>query len=134
MHGFPPTPDYTGLNTPLGEEWELAELPVSGNIPPEVAGSFFRAVPDPAFPPFMEDSAAVLSGDGMISALRFANGKASAAMRYVGTARHKAEAAAGEAIFGKYRNPFTDKPAAKGVDRTVANTTPVWHAGKLLMC
>jgi len=36
-------------------------------------------------------------------------------------------------LFGKYRNPFTDRPEAGGVDRTVANTTPVWHAGRLLM-
>ena len=28
---------------------------------------------------------------------------------------------------------FTDKPEVAGVDRTVANTTPVWHAGRLLM-
>ena len=90
-------------------------------------------MPDPAFPPFMEDGGAVLSGDGMISAIRIAGGKASFAMRYVQTERHKAEVAAGRALFGKYRNPFTDRPEAAGLDRTVANTTPVWHAGRLLM-
>jgi hypothetical protein len=37
------------------------------------------------------------------------------------------------ALFGRYRNPFTDDPAVAGVDRTVANTTPIWHAGRLLM-
>jgi carotenoid cleavage dioxygenase len=81
----------------------------------------------------MEDGGAILSADGMISAIRIGGGKASTAMRYVQTDRYKAEAAAGEAIFGKYRNPFTDKPAAAGVDRTVANTTPIWHAGRLLL-
>ncbi|MFX6118779.1 carotenoid oxygenase family protein, partial [Acinetobacter baumannii] len=57
----------------------------------------------------------------------------SAAARYVATQRHQAELAAGQALFGKYRNPFTDRPEAAGLDRTVANTTPVWHAGRLLM-
>ena len=133
MNGFPQNPNYTGLNTPQGEEYDLADLSVIGTVPPEVEGSFFRAVPNPAFAPFMEDAGAVLSADGMISAIRFADGKVSIAMRYVGTARHKAEVAAGHALFGKYRNPYTDTPEAQGIDRTVANTTPVWHAGRLLM-
>jgi carotenoid cleavage dioxygenase len=130
---FPDTPEYTGLNTPIGEEYELRHLDVEGRVPADVEGTFFRAVPDPAYPPYMEDGGAVLSGDGMISAVRFAGGKVSTAMRYVDTARHRAEVAAGRALFGKYRNAFTDKPEAAGIDRTVANTTPVWHAGRLLM-
>jgi carotenoid cleavage dioxygenase-like enzyme len=134
MSGFPQTPNYIGLNTPQGEEYSLSDLEVEGSIPADVEGCFFRAVPNPAYPPFTDDSAAVLSADGMISAVRFSGGRASTQMRYVDTARHRAEKAAGEALFGKYRNPFTDKPGAQGVDRTVANTTPVWHAGKLLMC
>jgi carotenoid cleavage dioxygenase-like enzyme len=133
MSGFPPSPWYTGLNTPLGEEYDLDDLSVEGEIPGEVEGTFFRATPDPAYPPFLPDNAAALSGDGMISALRLKGGKASLSMRFVQTARLQAEREAGEALFGVYRNPFTDKPQVAGVDRTVANTTPVWHAGKLLM-
>jgi carotenoid cleavage dioxygenase-like enzyme len=131
--GFPDGPDYTGLNSPIGEEYELSSLSVEGRIPDDVEGVFFRAVPDPAFPPFMEDGGAVLSGDGMVSAIRLTAGQADFAIRYVRTQRHQAEAAAGRALFGKYRNPYTDKPEATGLDRTVANTTPVWHAGRLLM-
>ncbi|HTL19892.1 MAG TPA: carotenoid oxygenase family protein, partial [Steroidobacteraceae bacterium] len=130
---FPNTPEFTGLNTPISEEYELPALPVEGRIPSEIAGTFFRAIPDPAFPPYIEDGAAVLSGDGMVSALRIAPGKVSFAVRYVETERHRAEVRAGRALFGKYRNPFTDRPEAAGLDRTVANTTPVWHAGRLLM-
>lgn len=133
MAEFPETPDYFGLNKPIGQEYDHADLEVEGAIPEEVAGTFFRAVPDPAYPPFIEDAAAALSGDGMISAIRLGDGKAAISMRYVQTARHQAEDAAGEAIFGKYRNPYTDKPGAKGLDRTVANTTPIWHAGRLLL-
>ena len=133
MKQFPGTLEYTGLNTPIREEYQIDSLDVEGSIPVEVEGSFFRAVPDPAFPPFTEDGGAILSGDGMVSVVRFSGGRVGFAMRYVQTARHRAELAAGQALFGKYRNPFTDRPEAKGVDRTVANTTPVWHAGRLLM-
>ncbi|MGH8035106.1 MAG: carotenoid oxygenase family protein, partial [Lysobacterales bacterium] len=133
MNVFPGSPDYTGLNTPVGEEYDIAALEVEGEIPAEVEGTFFRAVPDPAFPPFIEDSGAQLSGDGMISAIRFSGGKVSCAMRFVGTARHRAEVAAGRALFGKYRNVYTDRVEARGIDRTLANTTPVWHAGRLLL-
>jgi carotenoid cleavage dioxygenase len=133
MSVFPHNPDYTGLNTPVGQECELRNLAVHGRIPAEVEGVFYRAVPDPAFPPFVEDGGAVLSGDGMVSALRIAAGKVDFAIRYVQTARHQAEVRVGRALFGKYRNPYTDRPEARGVDRTVANTTPVWHAGRLLL-
>ena len=133
MSGFPQHPNYLGLNRPLGEEYDLRDLPVEGALPAEVEGTFFRAVPDPAFPPFLEDAGAVLSGDGMISAIRFGGGRASVHMRYVNTARHLAEVKAGQTLFGKYRNPFTDRPEVECLDRTVANTTPVWHAGRLLM-
>ena len=133
MRVFPDTPEFTGLNTPIGDEYELERLTVEGRIPAEIEGTFFRAIPDPAFPPYMEDGGAVISGDGMVSALRVARGEVNFAIRYVATERHKAEVAAGHALFGKYRNPYTDKPEAKGIDRTVANTTPVWHAGRLLM-
>jgi carotenoid cleavage dioxygenase-like enzyme len=133
MKRYPDAPEFTGLNTPLGEEYEVPDLEIEGKIPDDVEGVFFRAIPDPAFPPFMEDGAAVLSGDGMVSALRITGGKAGFAIRYVQTQRHQAEVKAGRALFGKYRNPFTDRPEVKGLDRTVANTTPVWHAGRLLM-
>ena len=133
MKGFPSTPEYTGLNTPISEEYDVDAPVVEGRIPADVEGTFFRAVPDPVYPPYIEDSGAILSGDGMLSAVRFTDGKVGVAMRYVQTERHKAEAAAGRALFGKYRNPFTDKPEVASLDRTVANTTPVWHAGRLLM-
>lgn len=133
MGAFPQTPYFTGLNEPVGQDVELKGLAVEGTLPAEVRGSFFRAVPDPAYPPkFASDH--TLSGDGMVSRLSFnADGTADFSIRFVETARHKAEKELGRARFGKYRNPFTDDEDVRGIDRTVANTTPVWHAGRLLM-
>ena len=133
MGAFPKTMYFVGLNEPVGQEVSFKGLTVEGTLPPEVHGSFYRAVPDPAFSPKFADDH-TLSGDGMVSRLSFnADGTADYAIRFVETARHLAEKAAGEARFGKYRNPFTDDAEVAGVDRTVANTTPVWHAGRLLM-
>ncbi len=133
MGAFPQTLYFAGLNEPVGQEASLTGLTVEGALPPEVRGSFYRAVPDPAFPPkFANDH--TLSGDGMVSRLSFnADGTADFAICFVETARYLAEKDAGHARFGKYRNPFTDDADVQGVDRTVANTTPVWHAGRLLM-
>lgn len=132
MKAYPQTIHFIGLNTPIGTEYDLADLPVEGTIPADVDGVFFRAVPDPAFPPKFDDDN-LLSHDGMISAVRLQGGKARMSMRYVKTARYLAEQEKGRARFGRYRNPFTDDDDVKGIDRTVANTTPVWHAGRLLM-
>jgi len=130
---FPQTSHFMGLNQPVGKEVALSGLAVEGALPAELRGSFYRAIPDPHFPPkFADDN--VLSGDGMVSRLSFnGDGTADFVMKYVRTARWLAEADKGRARFGRYRNVFTDDADVQGVDRTVANTTPVWHAGRLLM-
>ncbi|MDP3907801.1 carotenoid oxygenase family protein [Novosphingobium sp.] len=133
MAAFPQTPYFIGLNEPVGREVAFTGLEVEGTVPAEVRGSFYRAVPDPAFPPKFADDH-TLSADGMVSRLSInPDGSADFAMKFVQTARHQAETELGRARFGKYRNPYTDDADVQGVDRTVANTTPVWHAGKLLM-
>ena len=70
MGQFPQTPYFTGLNEPVGREVALTGLEVQGTIPADVRGSFYRAVPDPAFPPKFADDH-TLSGDGMVSRLSF---------------------------------------------------------------
>lgn len=133
MGTYPQTVYFTGPNEPVGKEIDLRGLRVEGTLPREVRGSFFRAVPDPAYPPKFDDDH-TLSGDGMISRVSFnGDGTADFAIRFVETARYLAEKELGRARFGKYRNPYTDDADMAGVDRTVANTTPVWHAGRLLM-
>ena len=132
MGAFPQTIHFIGTNTPRQQEYQLEDLEIEGNIPAGIDGSFFRAVPDNAHAPMFEDDIA-LNHDGMISAFSFANGKVGFGIRYVETERYLAEKEAGRALFGRYRNPFTDDPSAAGKDRTLANTTPVWHAGRLFM-
>lgn len=132
MTTFPKTIHFAGTNTPVGIEASIRNLPVIGQIPWEVEGAFFRAVPDPALPPKFEDEIA-LSGDGMVARFLIEKGAVDYDIRFVRTARYEAEREARKALFGRYRNPFTDDPSVAGVDRTVANTTPIWHAGRLFM-
>ncbi|MCL6250335.1 carotenoid oxygenase family protein [Altererythrobacter sp. KTW20L] len=132
MTAFPQTIHFIGTNTPRRVEMSVRDLAVEGTIPADVEGAFFRAVPDNAHAPMFDDDIA-LNADGMIAKFDFSGGAVDFAIRYVETERYKLEREARRALFGQYRNPFTDDPAAEGKDRTVANTTPVWHAGRLFM-
>ncbi|OYW88191.1 MAG: carotenoid oxygenase [Sphingobium sp. 32-64-5] len=132
MANFPQTIHFTGLNTPVGIEWSARNLDVVGTIPAEIDGAFFRAVPDPAHAPMFADDI-VLSGDGMVAKFAIHDGVVDYAIRYVETERYLLEKEARRALFGQYRNAFTDDASVAGKDRTVANTTPVWHGGRLFM-
>ena len=133
---FPDEIEFRGLNMPIRTESSVRNLAVEGVIPADIRGAFFRSVPDPAHPP-MNAGHTLLSADGMVAKFLFTEGPDGTTavdhdLRYVHTARYVAEQKARRSLFGRYRNPFTDDPAAAGVDRTVANTTPVFHGGYLL--
>jgi len=61
---------------------------------------------------FADDIA--LSADGMIAKFDFTGGAVDFAIKYVETERYKLEREARRALFGKYRNPFTDDPSVAG--------------------
>ena len=128
---FPKTPTFMTIDEPFRFEGELFDLEVEGRIPAELSGTFFRVGPDQQFPPMMGD-ANPFNGDGIVTAFRFKDGHVDLQHRYVRTHRFKAERAARRGLFGDYRNPFTDDPSVRGVQRTVSNTNVVPHAGMLL--
>jgi len=128
---FPETPDFIGHNAPVRIECDLFDLEVIGTIPDDIHGTWFRSVPDPQFPPMLGHDT-YLSGDGMVSAFRFEKGHVDYSIRYVQTERWKNERAARRSLHGLYRNPYTDDPSVRGKGRGAANTTPVFHGGKLI--
>jgi carotenoid cleavage dioxygenase len=136
MANFPHTLPYIGLNRPVRIEASIRELEVEGEIPADVRGAFFRAVPDPAHAPIFRDDI-TLSADGMVSRFLFEDGQVDYDIKYVRTHRYEAERMARRPLYGHYRNPFTDDPSVRNPERpdlrTVSNTTPVWHAGRLFM-
>ncbi len=122
--------DFVGHNAPSRVEAEIYDLVIEGTLPEELQGSWYQTVPDPQFPPKLGWDT-FLSGDGMVRMFRFENGHVDFKQRYVRTERWQLERQARRALFGAYRNPFTDDASVQGKKRGVANTTPVFHGGRL---
>ncbi|KIW79913.1 hypothetical protein Z517_06528 [Fonsecaea pedrosoi CBS 271.37] len=128
---YPATAVFQGFNKPSRIEGDVFDLEFSGKIPPEIDGTFYRVQPDHRFPPVFEDDIH-FNGDGSVTAIRIQNGHADFKQRYVRTDRYKVETSARRALFGRYRNPFTDNETVKGVVRTAANTNITFWRGVLL--
>jgi carotenoid cleavage dioxygenase len=125
------TPTFASMNKPCRFEGDVTDLEVTGAIPSELDGTFFRVQPDHRFPPLFEDDIH-FNGDGAVSAVRITGGRAGLRQRYVRTDRFRWEEKAGRSLFGRYRNPWTDCESVKGVIRTASNTNVVFWRGVLL--
>lgn len=134
MVDFAKVPTKVGFFTPERFEGEVTDCEVLGTVPKELNGTFYRVGGDWFYPPMFPDDA-VLNSDGYISMFRFRNGIVDYKGRYVRTKRYEADRAAHRQLYGYYRNPFTDDPSVRDPERpnlrTVSNTSPLVHAGKL---
>ena len=134
MVDFAKVPTKMGFFTPERFEGEVMDCEVQGQVPKDMNGTFFRVGGDFLYPPLFADDAP-LNSDGYISAFRFHNGVVDYKGRYVRTKRFEADRAANRQLYGYYRNPYTDDPSVRDPTRpnlrTVSNTAPVIHAGKL---
>ncbi|MEP6825328.1 MAG: carotenoid oxygenase family protein [Ramlibacter sp.] len=127
---FPDQLVYRGYSAPVRIEADVYDLEVEGRIPPELNGAYYRNSADPQYPPLLGKDI-FLNGDGMVHMVRLENGHADLKTRYVRTEKLALERKARRALFGAYRNPFTDDPLVQGVDNGTANTSLMWHHGKL---
>ncbi|VBB73831.1 Putative dioxygenase [Podospora comata] len=123
---FPDRPQFSGFMKPCRLEGEVSHLEVYGAIPDDIDGTFYRVMPDPQLPPFIQDDPV----NGSISAFRIKDGKVSFKQKYVQTEKLKRECEAKRALLGKYRNKYTD--AVEFKVRTTANTNIIHFNGKLL--
>ncbi|MDF2789305.1 MAG: lignostilbene-alpha,beta-dioxygenase, partial [Neobacillus sp.] len=130
MNKFPDLPIYAGFNMPTRAEVDIHDLEVDGDLPTEINGAFYRVGPDPQYPPLLGEDI-YFNGDGMVIMFRFENGRVDLKSRYVRTDKFLLERNAGRALFGAYRNPFTDDPSVKGEIRGTANTHVIFHSGQL---
>jgi carotenoid cleavage dioxygenase-like enzyme len=129
---FPDEPGFAGRYAPMRLEGEIRGLEViQGAVPDTLRGTYSRVGADPAWPPAVPHDF-FFNADGMVSMFRFEHGYVDFRSRYVRTPRFLAERSARRSIFGAYRNPYTDDPAAAGINRGLANTNVYWHAGRLL--
>ena len=128
---FPDILLYRGYSAPSRIEADVYDLEIEGALPTVLAGTYYRACADPQYPP-LHGTDVFINGDGMIHMVRIAEGHADLRTRYVRTDKFLAERAARRALFGAYRNPYTDDASVAGVNRGTANTSVCWHGGKLL--
>lgn len=52
---YPNRPQFSGFMKPCRFEGEVQNLEVQGKIPDSIDGTFYRVMPDPQFPPLIED-------------------------------------------------------------------------------
>lgn len=129
-------PFLTGIFAP--QRSELAATPVtvtSGEIPRDLAGTYYRNGPNARFAP-IGSYTFPLDGDGMIHALTFENGRATYRNRFVRTPSVRAEERAGRALWGGLMTPITpsaqDVPEMGGQYKDLPDVNVVRHAGRLL--
>jgi carotenoid cleavage dioxygenase len=128
---FSDDPSARGFFAPMRFDGEVYDCEVEGEIPADLAGTFYRIGPNRTYPQRFADDIP-FNGDGMASMFRIANGACDYRQKYVKTQRYLAETRARRALFGRYRNRNTNDPAAAGLSLGTANTHIVWHAGKLM--
>lgn len=115
---------------PVKKEITADNLTVEGELPKELEGMFLRNGPNPQFKPIGLHH--WLDGDGMLHCVEISNGKASYRNRYIRTDGFKVEQTQAKAIWpGLLNLPRFDTPYGLMMKNT-ANTSCVFHAGKLL--
>jgi len=123
-------PFLRGNYAPWPMEGEAHDLPVQGELPRELDGTFFRNGPNPQFAP--RGRYHWFDGDGMIHAVTLRRGRAHYRNRWVRTQRFQLERAAGEALFGGLADLAASDPRVVGASPNAANTNVLVHAGRLL--
>ncbi|WAO91403.1 Hypothetical protein NCS54_00887000 [Fusarium falciforme] len=114
-------------------EADAYELEVIGEIPSTIHGAFYRVQPDHAFPPVFAETEIPLNGDDNVSSFYIKDGHVDFKRRYVRTPKLFAEREARRALFGRYRNKYTDDPRVQNILKgTTANTHVVFHDNKLM--
>jgi carotenoid cleavage dioxygenase len=128
---FPNIPLYEGWGKPMRSESHIEGLELlAGHLPEGLEGTWYRNGADRQYPP-MNGEDVFIDGEGMAHMFRFENGHVSYRSRWIRTARFLAQEKARRSLFGRYRNRYTAAPEAEGVSPGTANTSMLFHAGRL---
>ena len=111
-------------------EGDVSDCEVSGRIPTDLNGAFYRVGPDPQYPLYPLNIP--FDGEGHVSMFRIKDGRVDFRSRYVRNDRYVAQEKARKLLFPMYRNPYLNLPEAKGLSRSTANTHIINHKGMLL--
>lgn len=121
---------FTDNFAPLREEYDLPALALSGQIPQGLSGALYRVGPNPQYAPSDHDYH-WFSGDGMVHAFFIDQGQVAYRNRWARTPKWQMEHQARRALFGSFGNPATSDPIALGKNSGTANTSVLWHGGRL---
>ncbi len=97
-------PYLHGIYAPTTREIDADSLPVTGELPLDLYGAYFRNGPNPVFKP--SNRYHPFDGDGMVHGVYFRDGVASYRNRYVATAALDAERTEQHAIWPGVMGPF----------------------------
>ncbi|MEM9529939.1 MAG: carotenoid oxygenase family protein [Pseudomonadota bacterium] len=121
-------PYLHGPYRPVHREVAAGKLPVTGELPTDVSGAYYRNGPNPRSAPL--DLHHWFDGDGMLHAVSLDNGEAEYRNRYVRSADFKADEA-GELTKGGIMRPAVADTTPTFYKDT-ANTDVIIHNGQLL--
>lgn len=128
---FPDIELYRGFGAPVRSESTISGLElISGRLPEGLEGTLYRVGADRQYPSGRTDDI-FIDGEGVIHMFRFDRGHVDYRNRWVRTERFKRQEAARRALFGRYRNRYTNDPSVADVSMNTANTSSMFHAGHL---
>jgi carotenoid cleavage dioxygenase-like enzyme len=127
IHRFD-NPYLHGLYAPTVQELDTASLPVTGELPPDLSGAYFRNGPNPMYEP--PGRYHPFDGDGMLHGVYFSGGRASYRNRFILTAALRQEHAVGHALYPGVMGAFDRSLSRSGIKDT-ANTDVFFYNGEL---
>lgn len=127
---FRDDPYATGFFAPMRFEADLHDCEVDGTIPSDIDGTFYRTCVDRRYPQRLPGDIP-FNADGAVDMFRIRDGHVDFRSRFIRTPRYIVERRERRALFGIYRNKYTNDPLVRDVSMNTGNTTPIVHAGKL---
>ena len=127
---YPDHPQLRGNYAPIRMECDIDDVIVRGELPADLDITYYRNGPDPQYPPRSEHH--WFAGDGMLHMFRIQDGRVRYRNRWVRTDKWRLERGKGRSLFNPF-NPMDNDPEAEAFPQEgLANTSVIWHGGKLL--
>jgi len=122
-------PYLHGIHAPTAFEKTEHDLPVEGELPEDLHGTYVRNGPNALLAP--SNLYHWFDGDGMVHAVHFEGGRADYRNRFIQTTGLLSEASAGKALWPGVMGPV-DAAGRDPFLKDTANTDILWHNGALI--